>query len=280
MGMVFVAPAAVYIGAFHLYPVLSGLYLSFTDYDPLSRLGPQPVGLENYASLLTDPGFINALLVTGRYVLQVLPITVVIALGLALLVNRPRRGIGFVRTALYIPHIVSLTAVSIVWLWMYSQEGWFNQVLGTFGLGPELFLLDPDSALNAVSAMRIWKALGSNMVLILAGMQAIPRELYEAAAVDGAGGWARFRYVTLPGLRSMLVYVVVMDIIYLSQSFAEMFVLTNGGPIGSTTTVNYVIYQEAFEFNNMGSASAMGMVLFALISAFAFLAFRSMSRRN
>lgn len=280
MGMVFVAPAAIYIAIFHLYPLLYGMYLSFTDYDPLSRLGPQPNGVENYLSIFRDSGFLDALLVTGKFVLQVLPITVAIALVLALMVNKPRRGIGFFRTALYIPHILSMTAVSIVWLWLYSQEGWFNHLLGLAGFDPVRLLLDPDTALSAVAGMRIWKALGSNMVLLLAGLQSIPRELYEAAQVDGAGVWARFRYVTLPGLRTMLTYVIVMDIIYLSQSFAEMFVLTAGGPIGTTTTVNYVIYLEAFQFNRMGTASAMGMVLFALIAGFSFLALRSMARKT
>lgn len=273
-GLLFVLPAALYIVIFQLIPVVYGLVLSFTTYSPLSRSGPTFTGVDNYADLLGDAEFGNALLVTGRYVLQVLPITVVLALLLALLVNRPFKGVGLFRSALYVPHIVSLTAVSMVWLWMYSQTGLFNEILGFFGASPQSWLLDADSSLNAVSAMRIWKALGSNMVLLLAGLQSIPRELYEAARVDGAGRWASFRYVTLPGLRPMLVYVVAMDIIYLAQGFAEIYVLTQGGPLGSTTTVNYLIYTEAFQYNQMGSASAMAFVLFALIIGFSVLAVR------
>lgn len=273
-GLLFVLPAALYIVVFQLIPVVYGLILSFTTYSPLSRSGPTFTGVDNYAELLGDAEFGNALLVTGRYVLQVLPITVILALLLALLVNRPFKGVGLFRSALYVPHIVSLTAVSMVWLWMYSQTGLFNEILGFFGASPQSWLLDADSSLNAVSAMRIWKALGSNMVLLLAGLQSIPRELYEAARVDGAGRWASFRYVTLPGLRPMLVYVVAMDIIYLAQGFAEIYVLTQGGPLGSTTTVNYLIYTEAFQYNQMGSASAMAFVLFALIIGFSVLAVR------
>ncbi|MEV7692459.1 sugar ABC transporter permease [Microbacterium sp. NPDC089189] len=273
-GLLFVLPAALYIVIFQLIPVFYGLILSFTTYSPLSRSGPEFTGIDNYAELLGDAEFGNALLVTGRYVLQVLPLTVVIALLLALLVNRPFKGVGLFRSALYVPHIVSLTAVSMVWLWMYSQTGLFNEILGFFGAPAQSWLLDADSSLNAVSAMRIWKALGSNMVLLLAGLQSIPRELYEAARVDGAGRWASFRYVTLPGLRPMLVYVVAMDIIYLAQGFAEIYVLTQGGPLGSTTTVNYLIYTEAFQYNQMGSASAMAFVLFALIIGFSVLAVR------
>lgn len=279
-GLLFVLPAGLYVVIFQLIPVIYGLVLSFTSYSPLSRQGPEFTGVDNYADLLTDGDFANALLVTGRYVLQVLPITVVLALLLALLVNRPFRGVGLFRSALYIPHIVSLTAVSIVWLWMYSQTGLFNEILGWFGLSGQSWLLSSDSALNAVSAMRIWKALGSNMVLLLAGLQSIPRDLYEAAKVDGAGRWGTFRHITLPGLRPMLVYVVAMDIIYLAQGFAEIYVLTQGGPLESTTTVNYLIYTEAFQYNQLGSASAMAFVLFAFIVGFSVLTVRGISGRR
>jgi multiple sugar transport system permease protein len=276
VGLLFVLPAALYLVVFQLVPVLYGLGLSFTAYNPLSRSGPRPVGLDNYARLLDDPQFGNALLVTGRYVLMVLPVTVVLALGLALLANRTFRGIGLFRTALYVPHIVSLTAVSLIWLWMYSPHGPFNDILG---LGQN-WLLEEDSALTAASAMRIWKALGSNMVLLLAGLQSVPTALYEAARVDGAGAWQCFRHVTLPGLRPMLTYVVAMDIIFLAQGFAEIFVLTRGGPLGSTTTVNYLIWTEAFQYNQFGSASAMAFVLFAFIAAFSVLAVRGVAGRR
>lgn len=280
VGLGFVAPAAIYIVVFHLIPVVYGLVLSFTEYSPLARGGPEFIGFSNYEGLLANPDFGNAMLVTGRYVLQVLPATVVLALILALLVNRPFKGVGIARSALYIPHIVSLTAVSMVWLWMYSQNGLFNEMLGFFGLPGQSWLLDQDAALNAASAMRIWKALGSNMVLLLAGLQAIPRELYEAAEMDGASKWNQFRYVTLPGLRPVLVFVVAMDIIALSQSFAEIFVLTGGGPLGSTTTVNYLIYTQAFQYNQFGSASAMAFVLFAFIAGFSLLAVRGLTGKQ
>ncbi len=275
-GLLFVLPAALYVLVFQLVPVLYGLALSFTKYTPLSRSGPEPIGFRNYATLLTDADFGNALVVTGRYVMQVLPITIVIALGLALLVNRPFRGVGFFRSALYIPHIVSLTAVSMIWLWLYSQNGLINKIFGSLGLPLQSWLLDQGAALNAASAMRIWMALGSNMVLLLAGLQSIPKELYEAAKVDGAGAGGLFRYVTIPGLRSMLIYVVAMDIIYLAQSFAEIYVLTQGGPLGSTTTVNYLIYTQAFQYNQLGYASAMAFVLFAFIAGFSLLSVRGL----
>lgn len=274
-GMLLVAPAVLYVLIFQLLPVLYGFILSFTEYSPLQRGAPTFVGLENYIGLLADPDFLNALWVTLRYTLQVLPVTVAIALVLAMLANRPFRGVGLFRSALYIPHIVSLTAVSMIWLWMYSQNGLFNDLLAMVDLGPQRWLNEPDTALNGVTVMRIWKALGSNMVLLLAGLQTIPKELYEAAGIDGSNAWQKFRHVTLPGLRPMLVYVVAMDIIYLSQSFAEIFVLTSGGPLNSTTTVNYLIYTEAFDYSRMGSASAMAFVLFAFIAGLTLIALRA-----
>ncbi|PCC30860.1 carbohydrate ABC transporter permease [Brachybacterium alimentarium] len=273
-GMLLVAPAALYVLVFQIVPVVYGLILSFTEYTPLQRGAPTFVGLQNYAALVGDADFRGALWVTARYTLQVLPVTIAIALVLALLANRSFRGVGIFRSALYVPHIVSLTAVSMIWLWMYSQNGLINDILGTFNLSPQHWLNEPSSALNGVSVMRIWKALGSNMVLLLAGLQTIPKNLYEAASIDGAGRWHLFRHVTLPGLRPMLIYVIATDIIYLSQSFAEIFVLTSGGPLRSTTTVNYLIYTEAFEYSNMGSASAMAFVLFAFIAALTLIALR------
>ena len=280
VGVWFVLPAALVVVVFTLVPVVYGLGLSFTSYSPLSRSAPEVVGLANYTRLVSDADFVRAIGVTLRYTVQVLPVLVVLALVLAVLANKPFRGVGLFRTGLYVPHIVSLTAVSMIWLWIYSRDGLVNDALGTIGLEQQRWLYEPGSALNAVSAMRVWKALGSNMVLLLAGLQAIPRHLYEAARVDGASAWQQFRHVTLPGLRPMLVYVVTMDVIYLSQSFAEIFVLTQGGPLGLTTTVNYLIYQEAFQSNHMGSASAMAFVLFALIAGFSFVSIRALAGRK
>ena len=279
-GLFFVLPAALYIIGFHLVPVGYSLVLSFTSYSPLNRGGPTFVGGQNYTELFQDGEFGSALLVTLEYVLKVLPLLIVLALCLALLVNRPFRGVGVFRSAMYVPHIVSLTAVSMVWLWIYSDTGLINDLLRSLGLPQQSWLLQQDTALNAVAAMRIWKALGSNMVLLLAGLQSIPRELYEAVKVDGGGAIAAFRYVTLPGLRPMLVYVVTMDCIYLAQGFAELFVLTQGGPLGSTTTANYLIYQEAFQYNQMGAASAQAFVLFALIAGLSALSIRSIGGRQ
>lgn len=280
VGLWFVLPAAVAVVVVTLIPVLYGLGLSFTEYSPLERAAPRIVGLDNYVELIHDPAFGEALAVTARYTLMVLPVLLVLALALAVLANKPFRGIGALRSALYLPHVVSLTAVSMIWLWIYSRDGLVNELLDLVGVNAQRWLYEPDSALPAVAVMRVWKALGSNMVLLLAGLQSIPGHLYEAARVDGANAWQQFRHLTLPGLRPMLVYVVTMDIIYLSQSFAELFVLTQGGPLGKTTTANYLIYNEAFQHNQLGSASAMAFVLFALIAGFSFISIRAMTGRK
>ena len=280
VGVLFMLPAGLYVLLFQFAPVMYGLYLSFTRYSPLRRRGPQLIGFDNYAGLIGNADFRHALVVTGSYVLMVLPVTVALALLLAVLVSRPFRGVGVFRSALYLPHIVSLTAVSLIWLWIYSPNGVVNEAFAALGLPDQSWLLNSSTALPAAAAMRIWKALGSNMVLLLAGLQGIPGALYEAARVDGAGRWAQFRHVTLPGLRPMLVYVITMDIIFLAQGFAEIFVLTQGGPLGSTTTVNYLIYTQAFQYNDFGSASAMAFVLFALIIAFSVISVRALVRRN
>ena len=215
VGVLFVLPATAYLVTFQLFPMLYGLYLSFTGYSPLDRDGPRLIGADNYTALLGDADFRHSLLVTGQFILAVLPPAVVLALGLALLANRPIRGIGALRAGLYIPHVVPLAAVSLVWLWLYSRNGWFDSLLADVGIAPKDWLLDEGSALPSVAVMRIWKALGGNMVLLLAGLQTIPRDLYEAVAVDGGGWLAKFRYVTLPGLRPVLVYVITLNFVYL-----------------------------------------------------------------
>lgn len=279
-GLLFILPAASFIMVFQFFPVGYGLYLSFTSYSPLDRGSPQLVGATNYLALLESPDFLSSLRVTAQFVLEVLPAAVGIAFLLALAANQKIRGIGLFRAALYIPRIVPMAAVSLVWLWLYSPEGWFNSLLAGVGLPQRDWLLDESTALHSIVVMRIWKALGGNMVLFLAALQTVPQVLYEAAVVDGAGWWARLRYVTLPAIRPVTVYVVTINIVFLAQSFAEIYILTKGGPFGSTTTTNLLIYQEAFQNNQFGSASAMAFVLFAFIFGFSWLSMRGMRGRS
>lgn len=280
-GLLLVAPASLYIGVFHVAPVFYAFYLSLTRFNPLERGGPQFLGVENYVKLLSSPHFLNAVLVTVKYTLLVVPPTLVLALALAMLVNRPLPGIAFFRAVLYLPRILSMVVASIIWVWLYSRSGLINYLLDAlFGLAPLRFLSSPDMALVSVAAMRIWKALGGNMVLFLAALQTIPSDLYEAAKIDGAGSWALFRHVTLPGIRPTLVYIATINIVFLMQSFAEIFIMTGGGPGRATTTINLILYRRAFQENQMGEAAAMAFVLFALIFGFSFFVIRAMTRRD
>jgi ABC-type sugar transport systems, permease components len=279
-GMIFAAPAVLYVLVFNVFPVIYAFYLSFTNYSPIARQGPQIQGLDSYRTVLASGQFWNAMGVTIQYTLEVVPPSIILAIALALLANRPLRGIGLFRAMVYLPRIVSLTAASLVWLWLYSDQGLFNYLVSLLGIDKIEWLNSPALALHAVAVMRIWKALGGNMVLFLAGLQVIPGDLYEAAAIDGANKWAKFFYVTLPGLRPVMAYVTTVNIIYLFQSFSEIYIMTQGGPTESTTTVNMLIYRQAFQYNQLGQASATAFLLFAVIFIFAIFNIRLVSARR
>jgi ABC-type sugar transport system permease subunit len=261
-------------------PVVYGFYLSLTSYNPVQTTGPQFHGLEGYRRVLTSAEFWSAVWVTVQYAVGTLVIAVPAALGLALLVNGRFPGVALFRGLLYLPRVVSLVAVSMIWLWLYSQQGFFNYLLDVVGLGPVSFLTQESAALPSLIIMRAWKALGGGMIIFLAGLQTIPQDLIDSAAVDGAGRFRTFWHVTLPLLAPITTYVVVVDLIYLAQSFSEIYILTSGGPLGSTTVVNMLVYKEAFQNYQLGEASAMAFVLFALIFALAYVNIRALTGRR
>lgn len=274
------APALLLLFAITVVPIFYGFYLSLTDYSPVDRGAPEFHGFDGYAKVLGMPEFWASLRITLTYAFGTLLLAVPLALGAALMVNGDFFGVKLFRTMLYLPRVVSLVAISTIWLWMYSQEGLFNHLLDLVGMSPISFLTDENTALASLIVMRAWKALGGSMIIFLAGLQAMPRELYEAAAIDGCGRWASFRHVTLPLLVPITTYVVVVDVIYLAQSFSEIYVLTSGGPLGSTTVVNMLIYKEAFENFRLGEASAMAFLLFCLILALSLLSMRTLTRKG
>ncbi|MGC0252459.1 carbohydrate ABC transporter permease [Pseudactinotalea sp. Z1748] len=271
-------PAVVALVLVTLVPIAYGFYLSLTSYNPVQRGGPQFHGLDGYIQILGSGTFWNAVWVTVKYAVGTLLIAVPGALGLAMLVNRTFAGVGFFRAIFYLPRVVPLVAVSMIWLWLYSHDGLFNYLLDIVGLPPVAFLTDQDTALMSLIVMRAWKALGGGMIIFLAGLQGIPQELLEAADVDGCGRFRKFQHVTLPLLVPITTYVIVVDLIYLAQSFAEIYILTQGGPLRSTTVVNMLVYNEAFEHYRLGHASAMAFVLFALIFALAYVNIRVLTR--
>lgn len=272
-GVGFVAPALLAIGLFFFVPALASLLLSFTDFDIYavadhSRL--RFVGFGNYARLLAEPRFWTALWNTLYFVVVGGPLSVCASLGAALLVDaRMVRFKPFFRTVFFLPVVTTLVAVAVVWRYLYHPRyGLLNLGLGLIGIGPIDWLGDPRWAMPAIIVMAVWKNFGFNMIIFLAGLQGIPERLYEAARLDGAGPWQQFRGVTLPMLRPTFVFVAVMTMIGYTQLFAEPYVMTQGGPAGSTLSLVLLMYEEGFRWWNMGYAAALAFTLFVLILSF------------
>jgi multiple sugar transport system permease protein len=264
------APALAVLGATFFLPIAASLILSFTDFDiyAVGRLdNVRAVGPRNYATLVSSPLFWLALRNTLYFVLVGGPLSLLAALGAALLVNaKLARFKGFFRTIYFAPFVTTLVAVAIVWRYLYHPTyGLLNYGLGALGIGPVDWLGDPRWAMPAIIVMAVWKNFGYNMLILIAGLQAIPDELYEAAVLDGAGAWRRFRHVTLPMLGPTLVFVGLVTMIGYFQVFAEPYVMTQGGPLRSTTTMVLLMYEEGFRWWRMGYAAAIAFVLFALI---------------
>jgi len=268
----FLAPALVLIGCFFLFPVAVSLLLSFTDFDIYAiadQANVRLVGLRNYSELVASPMFRTALKNTLYFVVVGGPLTVAVSLGAALLVNaRLVRFKSFFRTLYFAPFVTTLVAVAIVWRYLYHPEyGLLNYALGAFGIGPVDWLGDPRWAMPAIILLAVWKNFGYHMLIFIAGLQAIPEELYEAAYLDGAGPWRRFRHVTLPMLGPTLAFVGLITMIGFFQLFAEPYVMTQGGPLRSTTSLVLLMYEEGFRWWRMGYAAAVAFVLFLVILA-------------
>jgi multiple sugar transport system permease protein len=265
----FLAPALVLFGLFFLVPVLVGLFLSFTDFDIYAIASPATarfVGLRNYFQVLSNPVFWTALKNTLYFVVVGGPLSVVTSLGAALLVNaRLVRYKAVFRTIFFAPVVTTLVAVAIVWRYLYHPHyGLLNQALGVAGIGPIDWLGDPHWAMPAIILLAVWKNFGYNMLIFIAGLQSIPNEHYEAAAIDGAGAWGQFRHITLPGLGPTFLFVGVTTMIGYFQLFAEPYVMTQGGPLRSTTSIVLLMYEEGFRWWRMGMASAIAFLLLGI----------------
>ncbi len=277
----FLSPATLHLAIFTFGPLAFALWLSLHEWSLVDPARPF-VGLGHYIGLLSDGGFWNAMLNTAVFTLHV-PVAMAVALAFALLVHRRAgagRAVTAVRAVLFLPTITSLVAVAMVWQWMLNdQYGLLNWILSRLGLGAVPWLTSPKTALPALMIMGVWLVVGYQMVLFLARLAAIPEDLYDAARIDGAGPWRRFLHVTLPGLRHTLFFVLVTSVIGSFQVFGAVYVMTEGGPLGSTDVAVYHIYREAWEFLRFGNAAAMSWILFALIFAVTWLHFRLLERR-
>jgi multiple sugar transport system permease protein len=273
------APALGALGVFFVLPVAGAVLLGFTDFDLYAIASLEQlrfVGLANYAALLRDPLFGRALANTAYFVLVGGPLSVGVSLAAALLVNaRLVRGKRLFRTIFFLPVVTTLVAVAVVWRYLYHpRHGLLNHALGALGIGPVDWLGDPAWAMPSLILLAVWKNFGFNMVIFVAGLQAIPERLYEAARIDGAGTWQTFRSVTLPMLAPTTLFVVVVTGIGYLQLFAEPYVMTQGGPANRTLSIVLLMYQQGFRWWNLGQAAAVAMVLFAIILALTALQLR------
>jgi multiple sugar transport system permease protein len=272
-GWLFAAPALMAIAVFFVVPVAAALLMSATDFDIYALADLRNVrfiGLGNYLELLQTPLFWRALLNTLFFVLVGVPLSISASLGAALLLHSPlARFRGFFRTALFAPVVTTLAAVAVVWIFLlHSRYGLLNYGLSWLGVHPVDWLGDPRWAMPAIVLLSVWKNFGYNMIILLAGLQAIPAELYEAAQLDGAGARATFRHVTVPSLAPMLLMVSILTMAGHFQIFAEPYVMTQGGPAERTVTVLYLMYENGFKWWSLGSASAVAFVLFLIMLVF------------
>jgi len=263
--ILFLLPALSFYFVFELFPIFYSLYISFFEWHIIGDV--RFVGLENYFKMFSDPVFIVALRNTFIYTIVTVPTQIFFGLAIALLLNQKIRGKVTFRALYYIPVITSWTVVSLIWKWIYDPVyGFLNYVLLSLGAirEPVRWLQDPSVALCAVMLVTIWKGIGWNMVIFLAGLQTIPQSLYDAALIDGANRWRRFRYITLPLLRPVIATVTVLLTIGALNAFVQIYILTAGGPLHSTEVINTYLYKNAFSYLNFGYASSMAMFLLAL----------------
>jgi multiple sugar transport system permease protein len=275
----FLAAPFAHLLVFSILPVAFTLYLSFHSWDLLAPRKPF-VGFTNYRAIADDELFRTTLRNTTLYVLYV-PVTMAAALGLALVLERARAGVSVLRALVLLPFVTSTVAIAIVWQWMFNADfGLVNAALAPLGIGPVDWLGRPGWALLSIIAVTVWTQVGYQMVVFLAGLKNIPPTYYEAALVDGASSWQRFRHVTLPLLRPVILFVLVTGVIGGFQVFTLVYVMTEGGPLHSTDVIVYRIYQTAWEFLRFGEASAMAVVLLLILLALTAVQFRLLGRRQ
>lgn len=269
-GAWFVAPALIVLATFFFLPVLAALGMSLTDFDlyslnDLSNL--RFVGLQNYWQLLHEPLFWKTLGNTFYFVVLGVPLSIAASLGAALLVNsKVARFRNVFRTIYFAPVVTTLVAVAVVWRYIFhTRYGFLNYALDAVGLGPIDWMGDPTWAMPAIVIMAVWKNFGYNMIILLAALQSIPEDLYEAARIDGASYWQQFRHVTLPSLQPVLMLVSILTMAGYFQLFAEPYVMTEGGPLESTKSVLFYMYDEGFKWWSLGRASAVAFLLFVII---------------
>ena len=268
----FVGPAVIVIGLFFALPVVAAFVLSLTDFDLYALASLKNlrfVGLDNYLDVLRTPLFWKSLFNTIYFVVVGVPVTLAASLGSAILLNSPTTRLkGCHRTLLFAPVVTTVVAVAVIWRYMFqTRYGLINYGLAHFGISPIDWLGDPHWSMPAIILFAAWKNFGYSMIILLAGLQGIPPELYEAARIDGASAWRQFLHITLPSLQPLLVLVAIITVAGYFQLFAEPYVMTMGEPLHSTYSALYLMYDQGFKWWNLGRASAIAFLLFLVIGA-------------
>jgi multiple sugar transport system permease protein len=274
IALLFLSPALVGFIVFFLWPTLRGFYLSLTEYSLLQP--PEFIGLGNYQELVKDPQFWNSLKVTLEYVVINIGLQTTLALGLAVLLHRLTAS-TLLRGVVLLPYLIANVVVALLWFWMADYNlGVLNQALGWLHIGPIAFFGDADMAIPTIAFVNVWRHLGYTSLLIFAGLQTIPKDVYEAASMDGANEWQTFRRITMPLLRPVLFLVLMLTVIGSWQIFDTVAVTTKGGPVNATRVIQYYIFDRAFTRYDFGYASALSVVLFIILAGVAFAQFRLM----
>lgn len=272
----FLLPASIVFGITAFLPTLQAVYLSFTDYDLITP--PRFIGWSNYIDLLGDRLFWQVLGNTILYLACAVPLLTIIPLFLALLVNQKLRGMHFFRLIYYFPVVISVVIAGLAWKWIYAENGLLNYWVSLVSGGKVNWLTDPKTAIFAVMAVTVWRGLGYYMVIYLAGLQTIPAELYEAAALDGVDGWGKHWDITIPLLNPYMILVAVMAAIASMKIFEEVYVMSRGGPANSTKTIVYYLYEKGFTSLEMGYAAAIGVVIFVGILTISIATFKFVAK--
>ncbi|WP_332760665.1 carbohydrate ABC transporter permease [Pseudarthrobacter sp.] len=271
--------ASLHAGIWIGLPMLASIVLSFTQYDVISA--PRFIGLANFEDLFTDPVFMTSLRNTAVYAFFTVPVSMAIALVLAVMLNQGIRGQMLYRTAIFIPQVTATVAIALVWLWIYNPRGGLaNQLLGFFGIGQVSWLTDTAWSLPSIIAVGVWQGIGLKMLIYLAALQGLPKDVFEAASIDGATAVQKFMQITVPMLKPATFFVLVTSIIGAFQAFDQVYILTQGGPANSTTLITYEIYKSAFQQFRMGLACAQSLVLFVFLIVLTLINRRLMGGSN
>lgn len=277
--LLFLSPTLVIFSTFILFPVFFSFYLSFQKWNMFSGEATY-VGLDNYIRMFESAEFWIVLKNTAIYTIGTIPLNMLLSLAIAYVLNKKLAGKKFLRTAFFAPVIISPVAAAVIWRWLYDPNfGLVNYFIGFFGFNPVNWLNEPTAAMFALIIMGVWKTFGINMVLFSAGLQGIPDSYYEAAELDGAGKLAKFWHITVPMLAPTTFFIMIMSMISSFQVFDLVYVLTSGGPLGSTKVLVFYVYEYAFKFFEMGYASAISYFLFALLFILTMIQIRYMKSK-